>query len=250
MNTVQSKGLPLAGLLSNVMAENLVKLSLLMTNDDTSNLAKPDIHLAKSLALCLTAANTMMRKAVSYTGNAGYHKQLKNRLPSLQSSDYPQPAPAKSGVRIGVLLMLQATHDAPSVFFCVLASVHPFFSDMVIIRVAREVMVGWMGAEKSAPVSCNAGYANPVQLTTSEIGVSGGGIKSQLQEAATMATTLTQVPSKFEFRFLALSRADMKAKPCRVSVQAVSEKEARRVLAPHFILSLAARLPVQEVAHV
>nr|WP_250145333.1 ash family protein [Escherichia coli] len=27
-------------------------------------------------------------------------------------------------------------------------------------------MVGWMGAERSAPVSCNAGYANPVQLTT------------------------------------------------------------------------------------
>lgn len=53
-------------------------------------------------------------------------------------------------------------------------------------------MVGWMGAERSAPVSCNAGYANPVQLTTSEIGVSGGGNKSQLQEAAIMATTPTQ----------------------------------------------------------
>jgi hypothetical protein len=110
-------------------------------------------------------------------------------------------------------------------------------------------MVGWMGAEKSAPVSDNAGYANPVQSTTSEIGVSGGGIKYQLSEAAIMATTLTQATSKFEFRFLALSRADMLAKPCRVSVEATSEKEARRVLAPHFILSLAARLPVQEVAH-
>ncbi|WP_455845790.1 host cell division inhibitor Icd-like protein [Pantoea agglomerans] len=65
-----------------------------------------------------------------------------------------------------------------------------------------------------------------------------------------MATTLTQATPNFEFRFLALSRADMQAKPCRVSVQATSEKEARRVLAPHFILSLAARLPVQEVRHV
>jgi len=250
MMNVQGNACPLAGLLSNAMAGNLAKLSQLMTNDDIRNQSKPDIHSAGSLALFLSAANAMMCKSASYTGVVGYHKQAKNRLPSLQSSDYPQPALAKSGVRIGVLLMLQATHDAPSVFFCVLASVHPFFSDMVIIRVAREVMVGWMGAEKSAPVSCNAGYANPVQLTTSEIGVSGGGIKSQLQEAATMATTLTQAPSKFEFRFLALSRADMQAKPCRVSVQAVSEKEARRVLAPHFILSLAARLPVQEVAHV
>lgn len=248
MMAIQSNSYPMADL--SLRHKNLARFSLLMTSDDISNQSKPDIHLAKSLALCLTAANTMMRKAVSYTGNTGYHKQLKNRLPSLHSSDYPHLAPAKSGVRIGVLLMLQATHDAPSVFFCVLASVHPFFSDMVIIRVAHEIMVGWMGAEKSAPVSCNAGYANPVQLTTSEIGVSGGGIKSQLQEAATMATTLAQVTSKFEFRFLALPRADMKAKPCRVSVQATSEKEARRVLAPHFILSLAARLPVQEVAHV
>jgi len=225
--------------------------------------AKPHLGLAK-LSQTLTNLNDYSakysaenqskpdmpsRKTQSYVSYGCYHNPLKNSLLRSQYSDYAQPSPAKSGVRIGVLLMLQATHDAPSVFFCVLASVHPFFSDMVIIRVAHEVMVGWMGAEKSAPVSCNAGYANPVQLTTSEIGVSGGGIKSQLQEAATMATTLTQATPNFEFRFLALSRADMKAKPCRVSVQATSEKEARRVLAPHFILSLAARLPVQEVAH-
>ncbi|MDU1574837.1 MAG: host cell division inhibitor Icd-like protein [Pantoea sp.] len=247
MMAFQSNAYPLAGL--SLRTENLAKLSQLMTNVGVSNLTKPDVYSASNLALCLTMRKAMMRKAVSYAVGSVCHKHLKNRLPSLQPSDYPQSAPAKSGVRIGVLLMLQATHDAPSVFFCVLASVHPFFSDMVIIRVAREVMVGWMGAEKSAPVSCNAGYANPVQLTTSEIGVSGGGIKSQLQEAATMATTLTQATSKFEFRFLALSRADMQAKPCRVSIQAVNEKEARRVLAPHFILSLAARLPVQEVAH-
>jgi len=248
MIAVQSKGFPLAGL--SLRPKNLAKLSQLMTNDDVSNLTKPDAYSASNLALCLTMRKAMMRKAVSYAVGSACHKHLKNRLPSLQPSDYPQSAPAKSGVRIGVLAKYKATHDAPSVFFCVLASVHPFFSDMVIIRVAHKVMVGWMGAEKSAPVTLYAGYANPVQLTTSEIGVSGGGIKSQYKEAATMATTLTQTTPKFEFRFLALSRADMKAKPCRVSVQATSEKEARRVLAPHFILSLAARLPVQEVAHV
>ncbi len=248
MMSVQSKGFPLAGL--PLRPENLAKLSQFMTNDDVSNLTKPDIHKAKSLALCLTMCKAMMRKAVSYTIGSARHKHLKNRLPSLQSSDYPHLALAKSGVRIGVLVMLSATLDAPSVFFCVVNLTHPFFGDMVIIRVAHEVMVGWMGAEKSAPVSDNAGYANPVQSTTSEIGVSGGGIKYQLSEAAAMATTLTQTTPKFEFRFLALSRADMLAKPCRVSVEAISEKEARRILAPHFILSLAARLPVQGVAHV
>lgn len=234
MIAVQSKGFPLAGLLMNASPENLTK---------------PDIHSAKSLALCLTVAKAMMRKAVSYAGGAGYHKQLKNRLPSPQSSDYPQPAPAKSGAGIGVPELIKATHDAPSVFFCVSNLSHLFFCGAVIIRAAHKVMVGWMGAEKSAPVSLITGYANPVQSTTSEIGVSCGGYISSIKEAATMATTLTQATPNFEFRFLALSRADLQAKPCRVSVEAISEKEARRILAPHFILSLAARLPVQEVAH-
>ncbi|HEM7577724.1 TPA: host cell division inhibitor Icd-like protein [Serratia marcescens] len=60
-------------------------------------------------------------------------------------------------------------------------------------------------------------------------------------------TTPTQSQAKFTWRFLALSRSDRKAKPCRVSVEAATEREARRVLAPHFILSLSARLPLQGV---
>ncbi|MFS7239166.1 host cell division inhibitor Icd-like protein [Serratia proteamaculans] len=56
--------------------------------------------------------------------------------------------------------------------------------------------------------------------------------------------------NKFTWRFLALSRTDRKAKPCRLSVVAHSEREARQVLASHFILSLAARLPatVEEIS--
>nr|WP_323054449.1 host cell division inhibitor Icd-like protein [Kluyvera cryocrescens] len=53
---------------------------------------------------------------------------------------------------------------------------------------------------------------------------------------------------KFTWRFLAINRHDKKAKPCRLSVEAGTEREARRILAPHFILSLSARLPVLEVA--
>ncbi|MEF3731392.1 host cell division inhibitor Icd-like protein [Escherichia coli] len=49
---------------------------------------------------------------------------------------------------------------------------------------------------------------------------------------------------KFTWRFLAINRHDKKAKPCRLSVEAETEREARSILAPHFILSLAARLPV------
>ncbi|EMH4163537.1 host cell division inhibitor Icd-like protein [Pluralibacter gergoviae] len=60
----------------------------------------------------------------------------------------------------------------------------------------------------------------------------------------------TQTHPKFTWRFLALNRHDKKGKPCRLSVEAATEREARRILAPHFILSLAARLPVQEACHV
>ena len=59
----------------------------------------------------------------------------------------------------------------------------------------------------------------------------------------------TQTRPEFTWRFLALNRHDKKAKPCRLSVVASTEREARSILAPHFILSLAARLPVQEVFH-
>ncbi|MEY8772254.1 host cell division inhibitor Icd-like protein [Erwinia sp. ACCC 02193] len=234
MNAFQKGSFPLAGLLAKV---------------SPGNLSKPDIHSAKNLALCLTAANSILCKAASYTGSAGYYKQLKNRLPSPQTSDYPQLALAKFSAGIGVLRILLATHDAPGVFFCVVRLTHPFFWQSDIIRCLSRAMVAQAGEPKGSPVSSRAGYANPVWATTSEIGVSGGSVTRYLLEAAIMATTLTQAIPKFQFRFLALSRADMLSKPCRVSVEAASEKEARRVLAPHFILSLAARLPVQEVAH-
>lgn len=56
--------------------------------------------------------------------------------------------------------------------------------------------------------------------------------------------------NKFTWRFLALSRSDRKAKLCRLSVEAHSEREARQVLAPYFILSLAARLPLQGMGEI
>jgi len=77
------------------------------------------------------------------------------------------------------------------------------------------------------------------------------GLTKPLNKVTIMADIQsTQTHPKFQYRFLALSRADMAAKPCRLSVEATTEKEARRLLAPHFILAFAARLPVQEVRHV
>lgn len=196
-------------LLSIVMAKELAKISL--------NLSKPDIHaLKKSLPLC---GNTV----------------------------YGYKAPHKTGAGIGVLIMLQATHDAPSVFFCVLASAHLFPSDMAIAHIAQKVMVGWMGAERSAPVSCNAGYANPVQLTTSEIGVSGGGNKSQLQEAAIMATTPTQKPQFIWI--IAAVRRDMPTITAKIHhIAAETEQEARRILARDHVCFFAGRIRLEVAA--
>lgn len=61
--------------------------------------------------------------------------------------------------------------------------------------------------------------------------------------------THPQGRNNYTWRFLAINRHDKKAKPCRLSVEAATEREARRILAPHFILSLAACLPVREVFH-
>ena len=94
------------------------------------------------------------------------------------SGRYTALAAAKSVDGIGVLVLISATNDAPASFLLSQLSY-------------TQIMVGWVGAPKGAPVSDNAGYANPAQLTTSEIGVSGGGIESLLSEAAIMATIPT-----------------------------------------------------------
>ncbi|MFV4834724.1 ash family protein [Citrobacter freundii] len=63
----------------------------------------------------------------------------------------------------------KAHNTRASVFFC---AVQLYLS-----------MVGCMGAEQSAPVPLVPGYANPVQSTTSKIGVFGGGSKTEPKDA-------------------------------------------------------------------
>ncbi|EFK3451486.1 peptidase [Escherichia coli] len=137
----------------------------------------------KHSALSIFAKTTRM-SALVLCGNSGVillsvkdHQHIDSTIPGR----YTVQAPYKAGAGIGVLEMLSAIYDAPASFLSS-ASVH------------TQIMVGWTGAPKGAPVSDNAGYANPVQFTTSEIGVSGGEGNSLLSEAAIMATipTLTQ----------------------------------------------------------
>lgn len=91
----------------------------------------------------------------------------------------------------------------------------------------------------------------PIRTTPYSASTHAGRLTKPLIEVTIMACfKSTQTHPKFQYRFLALNRHDKKAKPCRLSVEATTEHEARRILAPHFILSFAARLPVQEVRHV
>ncbi|MER2978875.1 host cell division inhibitor Icd-like protein [Serratia bockelmannii] len=91
---------------------------------------------------------------------------------------------------------------------------------------------------------------NPITTTPRSVcGTSEASNHKLLNEVTAMATadSNTFAHPKFTWRFLALSRTDREAKPCRLSVDAATERDARRVLAPYFILSLAARLPLQGV---
>lgn len=129
-------------------------------------------------------AKTTRMSALVLCGNSGVillsvkdHQHIDSAIPGR----YTVQAPYKAGVGIGVLELHTATIGALASFLLLQLSY-------------TQIMVGWVGAPKGAPVSVCAGYANPAQFTTSEIGVSGGGSYPLHTEAAIMATipTLTQ----------------------------------------------------------
>ncbi|MCW4822205.1 host cell division inhibitor Icd-like protein [Enterobacter chengduensis] len=174
----------------------------------------------------------------------------KNGLPLCANQYYTAKAPAKSGVRIGLLVICAATYDAPCVFFYVVNLALPFFRVSGIIRGARKVMVGWVGASSEAPVSVQAGKTNLAQSTTSKIGLFGGGSFNYCTEAANMATTLATPQTKFIWLIAAVRRDCPTIKAVIHHIAAHSEREARRTLARDHVTFFAGRVPAQEVRHV
>ena len=156
---------------------------------------------------------------------------------------YSDQALAKSSVRIGVLNQLLATHDAPCVFFCVHAYAHPL--NAVLYR--AESMVAAAEQPKGWLDSSNSSNANSTVVTTPEIGVSSGDSLTKLLEIIVMMATPTH--TQFKFLFLSIKRSDTTAKPCRITITAPNEHDARLMLVRDYILSFAGRLPVKEVAH-
>lgn len=155
------------------------------------------------------------------------------------SSDvrYSDRAPAKSGVRIGVLNLYKATHDAPRVFFCVRAYAHLLTA--VLYRAysmvaAAEQPQGWL-------VSLYASNANSVVVTTPEIGVSSGDSFAQYKEIIVMMAIPAQTHPKFKWRFFSCQQS------LYFTVTATSEAEARSRL-PDSPCLFSARIR-QEVRH-
>lgn len=138
--------------------------------------AGSQIHSALSIF-----AKTTRMSALVLCGNSGVillsvkdHQHIDSAIPGR----YTVQAPYKAGAGIGVLELHTATIGALASFLLLQLSY-------------TQIMVGWVGAPKGAPVSVCAGYANPAQFTTSEIGVSGGGSYPLHTEAAIMATVPT-----------------------------------------------------------
>ena len=211
----QGKSLSLAGLMPPCSGfKTLAKLSFSFTNKENyfpriaarmNNIATYDGRAAwdfetstrefkDALANCRTVtrefSGTLEASFVTSTRD-GCHTCSKEFCESIKKGlmcpaipVYGYSAPAKSGAGIGVLVIRMATHDAPSVFFCVVSLTHPFFERWDIIQRLARAMVAQAGASSEAPVSIRAGYANPAWATTSEIGVSGGSVTRYRMEAA------------------------------------------------------------------
>ncbi|EBR7018137.1 TPA: Rha family transcriptional regulator [Salmonella enterica] len=127
------------------------------------------------LSIC---ARAIRMSVLALYGNSGVILLSVKRQEHIDSAipgRYTVQAPYKAGAGIGVLELHTATMGALASFLLLQLSY-------------TQIMVGWVGAPKGAPVSVCAGYANPAQFTTSEIGVSGGGSYPLHTEAAIMAT--------------------------------------------------------------
>ncbi len=170
--------------------------------------------------------------------NHNMHPMHKKGLPASIRKVYGYPAPAKSGAGRGNPNLYKATVDAMSVFFIVAAPAYFY-----IAQLGRySSMVALIGQPKGWPVPLYAGISTPVSVTTLERGNSGGDSLIKYKEAAIMmATTHTQNP-QFIWIIATVRRDCPTIKPVLYHIPAVSEHEARRILARDHVCFFAGRI--------
>lgn len=168
------------------------------------------------------------------TYESEFSDSIKKGLLTTANPVYGYSAPAKSGAGIGVLVTCIVPTRTKRVFL-----------SAKFLR--TQIMVGWMRLPQGRPVSIQAGYANLIQLTTSlRLASLGGEFTIHCIEAAIMATPLTQNP-QFIWIIAAVRRDCPIIKPVLHHISAVSEHEARRILAREHVCFFAGRIR-QEVA--
>ncbi|MDU5191027.1 MAG: host cell division inhibitor Icd-like protein [Mixta calida] len=171
-------------------------------------------------------------------------------FPGLRAGAFPWysiSAVAKSAAGRGNPSKTKATPDAPCVFFCVCALMHPFFGRRFCFRCAVCVMVARAGQLPGWPVSFVAGISTPVRAATLERGNSGGSCNKLTKEFAAMAVVLNSPHPQFVFVFAAVRRCVRHSRVQMLRTTASDERAARQLLARDYVLSFAARLPVREV---
>ncbi|MEQ5088220.1 host cell division inhibitor Icd-like protein [Proteus terrae] len=148
---------------------------------------------------------------------------------------------AKSNVRRENLDQLLATHDAPSVFFCV--HICAPIKNTVLYRPYS--MVALIGQPQGWLDSSNSSILTPVSVTTPlERENSGGDSLTKLLEIIMMMAIPTSIQIKF--LFLSVNRTDSKAKPCRLEITAVNEQEARAQYSSDYALYFAGQIPLHD----
>ncbi|MCE0029278.1 host cell division inhibitor Icd-like protein [Klebsiella pneumoniae] len=226
-SAVQKEAINLAGLLANVNPQNLIKPDIhrraVATNYDIL-----EAFSGLRIGLRILINPKFFSSSATSTREGEFCASIKKGLPTIANPVYGYSAPAKSGAGIGVPVIIRAHNTRHACFF--------------VPRSYTPSMVDCMGAEQSAPVSLIPGYANPVQFTTSEIGVSGGGYQNHESEAAAMlATTPTQKPSFIWL--IAAVRRDMPTITAKIHhIAAETEQEARRILARDHVCFFAGRI--------
>jgi len=176
----------------------------------------------------------------------GLQKQPFPGLLLFSVSRYSFPAVAKSAAGRENPCLTVATPDAPCVFFCVYAFVHPFYGQRFLICCPVNIMVAQAGQPSGWPVSIVAGFSPPSGLPPLREN-SGGSCNQLTMEAAIMATTLTLSHPQFIFIFAAVRRSGRKSRVCMLRTVATDERTARSSLVREYVLSFAGRLPVAEV---
>ncbi|WP_370604418.1 host cell division inhibitor Icd-like protein [Citrobacter braakii] len=156
-----------------------------------------------------------------------------------------------------------ATTDAPCVFFIVAinATARHFMAWCVssgehtagherIPHHSTTSMVAQAGQLSGWPVFTVAGIPTPVwAIAIYECRNSGdSNICYTVEIIIMMATPLVSHP-QYTWLFLAVTRADLSARPHRESVTAPDERTARRQLAGRYVLCFAGRVPAQAVHH-